>query len=147
MASFSQVITVNWGESDPFGLVYYPREVAWFNDVEHELFREIGFPTDQMIRRNKTAFVMGEITFRFVGPAAYGDKVHCTIRLSKLGTKTLHWTYIATNLRTGDRVAEGKATRVFAQIQEDGNLESRDIPDDIRNALSAFDESATNLAE
>src|SRR5207253_1702066 len=24
-------ITVNWGESDPFGLVYYPRIVAWFN--------------------------------------------------------------------------------------------------------------------
>ncbi len=146
MASFSQVVTVNWGESDPFGLVYYAREVAWFNDVEHELFREMGFPIDQMIRRNRTAFVMGEINFRFVGPAAYGDKVHCTIRLSKIGGKTLHWDYTATNLRTGDRVAEGSGTRIFAQIQDDGNLSSKEIPDDIRNALSAFDASnaATN---
>jgi len=35
-------ISVNWGESDPFGLVYYPRMLAWFNDTEHELFRTLG---------------------------------------------------------------------------------------------------------
>ena len=37
-------VTVNWGESDPFGLVYYPRIVAWFNDTEHDPFRTIGYP-------------------------------------------------------------------------------------------------------
>ena len=35
MAMYWKEITVNWGESDPFGLVYYPRIVAWFNDTEH----------------------------------------------------------------------------------------------------------------
>ena len=64
-----------WGESDPFGLVYYPRMVAWFNDTEHELFRHIGYPIEKMIEKDKTTFVMGEIQFRFIGPAAYGDRV------------------------------------------------------------------------
>jgi len=32
-AMYWKEITVNWGESDPFGLVYYPRIVAWFNDT------------------------------------------------------------------------------------------------------------------
>ncbi len=50
-------LSVNWGESDPFGLVYYPRIVAWFNDTEHELFRKIGYPIDKMIRENRTTFV------------------------------------------------------------------------------------------
>ena len=49
MAMYWREITVNWGESDPFGLVYYPRIVAWFNDTEHELFRIIGYPIEQMI--------------------------------------------------------------------------------------------------
>ena len=40
-----------WGESDPFGLVYYPRMVAWFNDTEHELFRHIGYPIEKMIEK------------------------------------------------------------------------------------------------
>ena len=44
MSAYTQELTVNWGESDPFGLVYYAREVAWFNEIEHELFRQIGYP-------------------------------------------------------------------------------------------------------
>ena len=74
MAMYWREITVNWGESDPFGLVYYPRIVAWFNDTEHELFRIIGYPIEQMIKNDRTTFVMGEIHFRFIGPAAYGDR-------------------------------------------------------------------------
>lgn len=147
MTAYAQEITVNWGESDPFGLVYYPRELAWFNDVEHELLREIGFPTDRMIRQNRTAFVMGEVKFRFVGPAAYGDKVRCSIALSKMGRSTLHWHCKATNLRTGDLVTEGQATRIYAQIQEDGNLKSVPIPDEIRDALKQFGEEERQASQ
>ena len=68
-AMYWKEITVQWGESDPFGLVYYPRIVAWFNDTEHELFRIIGYPIEQMIKNDRTTFVMGEIHFRFIGPA------------------------------------------------------------------------------
>ena len=70
-----------WGESDPFGLVYYPRMVAWFNDTEHELFRHIGYPIEKMIEKDKTTFVMGEIQFRFIGRGAYGDRVMTKISL------------------------------------------------------------------
>ena len=35
MAMYWKEITVNWGESDPFGLVYYPRILGCFNDTEH----------------------------------------------------------------------------------------------------------------
>ena len=79
MAMYWKEITVNWGESDPFGLVYYPRIVAWFSDTEHELFRVIGYPIEQMIKNDRTTFVMGEIHFRFIGPAAYGDRIVNTI--------------------------------------------------------------------
>ena len=39
---------------------------------------------------------------------------------------------------TGQQVTEGKATRVFAKILEDGNLQSQAIPDEIRKSLSQF---------
>ena len=79
-------ISVNWGESDPFGLVYYPRMLAWFNDTEHELFRTLGYPIDKMIQNDRTTFVMGEIHFRFIGPAAYGDRVTLKLVLTEIKT-------------------------------------------------------------
>ena len=138
MSAYVQELTVNWGESDPFGLVYYAREVAWFNEVEHELFRQIGHPINLMIDRDRSAFVMGEIQFRFVGPAAYGDKVQCKLTLLEIRDKTLHWQCNAKNLDTGQEICDGKATRVFAEILEDGNLRSKHIPDEIRDLLMQF---------
>ena len=146
MIKFWREINVPWGESDPFGLVYYPRMVAWFNDTEHELFRHIGYPIEKMIEKDKTTFVMGEIQFRFIGPAAYGDRVMTKISLEKLGQKTLHWVYEAKNSSTGKPVCEGKATRVYAQILEDGSLKSQLIPEYMIKAiedLELYDNSGT----
>ena len=135
MAMYWKEITVNWGESDPFGLVYYPRIVAWFNDTEHELFRIIGYPIEQMIKNDRTTFVMGEIHFRFIGPAAYGDRIVTTITLADIGDHTLHWNCKAKNAVTGAAVSEGRATRVYARINEDGSLKAQVIPADMVNAI------------
>jgi acyl-CoA thioesterase FadM len=135
MAMYWKEITVNWGESDPFGLVYYPRIVAWFNDTEHELFRIIGYPIEQMIKNDRTTFVMGEIHFRFIGPAAYGDRIVTTITLAEIGERTLHWNCKAKNAVSGAPVSEGKATRVYARINEDGTLSSQPIPTAMLDAL------------
>ena len=135
MAMYWKEITVNWGESDPFGLVYYPRIVAWFNDTEHELFRTIGRPIEQMIKNDRTTFVMGEIHFRFIGPAAYGDRIMTIITLAEIGVHTLHWNCQAKNAVTGAPVSEGKATRVYARINEDGTLTAAPIPVEMKSAL------------
>ena len=132
-------LTVNWGESDPFGLVYYPRMLSWFNDTEHELFRAIGYPIDAMIKNDRTTFVMGEVHFRFIGPAAYGDRVLSIIKLNKIGKSTLHWKTRCINAAKGDPICEGLGTRVYAHIKEDGSLDSAQIPNDMRNALENFD--------
>ena len=135
MLSYAIERTVAWGESDPFGLVYYPCMLAWVNDAEHELFREIGYPIDGMIRKDGTTFVMGEVQFRFTGPAAYGDRVRCSITLARLGERTLHWDCRALNLTSGVEVNVGKATRVYARINDDRSLVSAQIPEEMRRVL------------
>lgn len=135
-AMYWREISVNWGESDPFGLVYYPRMLAWFNDTEHELFRTIGYPIDKMIKKDRTTFVMGEIHFRFIGPAACGDRVTTTVTLDEITAKTLHWNCKAHNTITGEAITEGRAVRIYARINDDGTLKSAVIPDNIRKALT-----------
>ena len=132
-------LTVNWGESDPFGLVYYPRMLSWFNDTEHELFRRLGYPIDKMIEHDRTTFVMGEVHFRFIGPAAYGETVLSIIKLDKLGDSTLHWKTRCINAASGAPICEGLGTRVYARINEDGTLTSAAIPQGMRAALLEFD--------
>ena len=138
MSAYTQILTVNWGESDPFGLVYYAREVAWFNEIEHELFRQIGHPINRMINQDRSAFVMGEIQFRFVGPAAYGDRVECTLTLLEIRAKTVHWHCNAVNLRTGPEGYQDTLAfldRRIANVMEFEKIKARarafakDLPD------------------
>jgi acyl-CoA thioesterase FadM len=79
--------------------------------------------------------VMGEIHFRFIGPAAYGDRIVTTITLAEIGEHTLHWNCKAKNAVTGAQVSEGRATRVYARIMEDGTLKAHPIPAAMLSAL------------
>ena len=137
MIMYWKELVVPWGESDPFGLVYFPRMLAWFNDTEHELFTTLGYPIGKMVREDRTTFVMGEIHFRFVGPAAYGERIKSTITLDRIGNSTLHWNCKAINADTRATVTEGRAVRIYAKILEDGNLKSQKIPDEMREMLSS----------
>ncbi len=58
-----------------------------------------------------------------------------TPTLTKIGERTLHWACKARNAVTGAPVTEGKATRVYARINEDGTLNSAVIPDAMRKAM------------
>ena len=138
---YKTTINVNWGDSDPFGLVYFPRMMSWFNDTEHELFRRAGYPVNKMVDQDRTAFVMGRIDFRFEGPAAYGDRVIASIKLEKVGTSTMHWRCKAVQEDTGNIVTQGMATRIYAEILQDGSLASRPIPEVILGALEKYTHS------
>ena len=137
MLVYYREITVEWGESDPFGLVYFPRMLAWFNDAEHEFFAQAGYPVKQMVEQDRTAFVMGRVNFEFVGPAAYGEIIITRLALSEISNSTLTWECSARRRSDEALVTQGSATRVYAKIQEDGNLKAIRIPDTIRSLLGA----------
>ena len=135
MLVFYREITVEWGESDPFGLVYFPRMLAWFNDAEHELFSQAGYSVKQMVEKDRTAFVMGRVSFEFVGPAAYGDEIITRLELEEITNSTITWKCTANRKKDAVQVTKGTATRVYAEIQEDGTLKAIRIPDHIREIL------------
>ena len=136
MISFTQDITVAWSDCDPFGQVYYPRKFEWLNETEHELLRQIGYSTNDLIAADRSAFVMVDIGFQFVGPARFGDRMRAKVALEKIGTSSLHWRCTADLLDTGAGVTTGLALRVYAQVQDGGGLKPTPIPDDMRRALT-----------
>ncbi len=134
MLVYYRELTVAWGESDPFGLVYFPRMLAWFNDAEHEFFDQAGYPLTRMVEEDRTAFVMGRVNFEFVGPAGYGEKIVTRLAAKEITKSTVTWDCSA---RRADKalVTRGTATRVYARIQENGELKAMPIPDSIRALL------------
>jgi len=128
MITYWRLHTLTWGECDLFGLVYYPHILAWFNDTEHALFRALGHPIDEMVARDRTTFVMGEVQFRFTGPARYGQEILSLIKLDRIGTSTLHWRTRCVLAATGAPVCDGSATRVYARINADDSLSAVPIP-------------------
>ena len=108
----------------------------WLNETEHELLRQIGYSTNDLIAADRSAFVMVDISFQFVGPARFGDRVRTKVALEKIGTSSLHWRCTADLLDTGAGVTTGLAARVHAQVQDGGALKPTPIPDDMRRALT-----------
>ena len=135
MLVYYRELTVNWGDSDPFGLVYFPHMMSWFNDAEHEFFMQAGYPVKKMITEDRTAFVMGRINFEFVGPAAYGDRIVSRLQVKEITDSTLTWACSAKHADSNALITEGTATRVYAKIMDDGNLKAQRIPDKIRGLL------------
>ena len=136
MLVYYRELTVAWGESDPFGLVYFPRMLAWFNDAEHEFFAQAGYPLTRMVASDRTAFVMGRVNFEFVGPAGYGEKIVTRLAVKEITNSTVTW---GCSARRADKslVTRGTATRVYARIRENGELKAKPIPDGIRALLGA----------
>ena len=132
---YARELSVSWGDSDPFGLAYFPCMLAWFNDMEHQLFHDLGYPIEDMIAADRTTFVMGELGFRFTGPAGYGDRVTMWIHIAQMREKTLHWECYARRSDTDVPVMHGTATRVYAHIAQDGSLLSAVIPKAMRDRL------------
>ncbi|MCC6707338.1 MAG: hypothetical protein IT492_07225 [Gammaproteobacteria bacterium] len=135
MLSYWREHVVTWGECDPFGLVYYPHMLAWFNDTEHALWRALGHPIEDMIARDRTTFVMGEVGFRFTGPIRYGEPVLCRVSVLHLGRSSLKWGSECVAARDGAPVYVGSATRVYARINDDNSLAAAPISDALRALL------------
>lgn len=128
-------VSVEWGDADPFGLVYFPRILEWFNDAEHEFFAKAGFPVTAMIEQD-VAFVMGRINFDFVGPAPYGERIVTRLALDAISNSTITWGCSARRKRDDVLVTEGQANRVYAAIQPDGSLRAEAIPAPLRTILT-----------
>jgi acyl-CoA thioesterase FadM len=95
---------------------------------EHELFRIIGYPIEQMIRNDRTTFVKGEIHFRFIGPVAYGDRIVTSINLAEIGEHRLHWNCRAKNAPPGPpsaRAARRASTRGSTRTARSRRIRSR----------------------
>lgn len=122
---------IQFGDTDPAGIVYYPNYYRWMDAATHELFDKIGFSTKSQLEHNMTMpLVEAHCVFKSPGYYHHIITVKSEIEFVKNKVfKLLHRFY------DGDKLlAEGYEIRAWVEI-DGAKLTSISIPDDIQTAL------------
>lgn len=125
--------TVDWGDCDPAGIVFYPRYFAWFDRGAHRLFESVGLD-HHTVRETYGAVGLGLVDAQasFKRSATFGDRVCAEARIERMGRTSLT---ISHHLSVGAHpVVVGREVRVW-MVRGAGGVAAAPIPDPVRALL------------
>lgn len=129
MVSHVLSVKVRWSESDPAGIVFYPRFYEWFDLGTEALFESIGLPFPEMFPAERIVGVpIVESGARFASPVRYGDVVRIETAVTEVRERTFRVEHtVAVGAR---RCATGFEVRAWVAVPDrpGGALVARPIP-------------------
>ena len=123
-------LTVEWGDCDPLGIMFYPQSFRWFDNATHHLFDAAGRPMNSL---EKHYGIVGcplvDVGASFKAPLAWLSTIHVESRIAEWRNKSF---VVSHTVWIGETVAiEGREVRVFVARNGDG-LKGVAIPDDLK---------------
>ena len=138
MKSTHFAVTVQFGDCDPAGIVFYPNFLRWMDAASLSFFMQCGVPPWRELV--KTRGIVGtpllEIATRFVTAATYAETLDIETSVQEWRAKVFVQKHSVT--RAGTLICEGTETRAFVRRDDDNadRLRAMPIPDDIRALCS-----------
>jgi 4-hydroxybenzoyl-CoA thioesterase len=127
-----RTLRIEWGDCNPAGIVFYPRYFAMFDTSTHELFRAVGLPKPEMLRRYEIVGVpLVDARARFVVPSKFDDEITIESHVAEFRRSAFE---VRHRVLKGDVLAlEGVETRVWAGAHPEtpGAIKSRPIPQEV----------------
>lgn len=134
MTDFCQAVTVQWGDCDAAGIVFYPNYFRWMDMAFHGWTRSLGFDQRTLAAEGLLGTPLVDAGCTFRSPARYYDALTVSLRLLRLGGSSLKLAYTFTS---GDRVTvEGREVRAFVR-ETDAGIVACPPPENVRTALAA----------
>jgi 4-hydroxybenzoyl-CoA thioesterase len=137
MFSNSHDLTVEWGDCDPAGIVFYPRFFAMFDAATAFLLEAAsGMPRARLIRHYAVlGWPMVDTRSIFRRPVTFDDRVRIDSHATRVGTTS--FTIEHRLLHEDILCVECTETRVWAVPGgEPGSVKSQPLPDALRLRLS-----------
>ena len=132
MLTNTRKISVQWGDCDPAGIVWYPRYFEWFDASTAALFAAAGVPNSVM---HKTHRILGiplvDTRARFFIPSKFEDEL--AIESTVLEFRRSSFDVRHRIRKNGDLAVEGFETRVWT-VRDSGDperLRSAPIPAEV----------------
>jgi 4-hydroxybenzoyl-CoA thioesterase len=131
-------VTIEWGDCDPAGIVFYPRYFEIFDAATAHLFAAaLGFDKFELRKRfDIVGFPIVETSARFIMPSRYGETVVIESSITRFGRSSFD---VAHKVLRGDDLAiEASETRVWAAVDPNhpGRIRGVSIPAEVIEALS-----------
>lgn len=129
-------ITVECGDCDPAGIVYYPSYFKWFDQATYRLFLKAGLRRDDITSgqwKEGTPLVAAECSFKRASQT--GEKLTIESFVERFGRSSFTVRHVFRD-QEGEVSAEGTETRIWARKEGDArSLKAISIPDEVRRRL------------
>jgi 4-hydroxybenzoyl-CoA thioesterase len=132
-----RTLTIEWGQCDPAGIVFYPQYLVIFDTSTGLLFARTGLSPSEM---RKIYGILGmpliEQGARFVSPCHFDEEITVESEVSEWGRTS--FTVRHRILKAGDLAVEAIEKRVWATADPDhpGKIKAQPIPREIMASLS-----------
>ena len=130
-------VTIEWGDCDPAGIVFFPNYLKYFDAATNALFLSaLGLNKYEMIQKYGIAGIpLVDVGARFFIPSVFGEVVTVESTVAEIKRSSFRMQH---RLLKGEAVAvEGFETRVWTGRDPDdaAKLKSRPIPDEVIERL------------
>ncbi len=127
-------ITVRFGDTDPYGVVYFASYFRYCHRGIEEFLSRCGLPPHEVLKNQTEGFGLPIVSAAcdFLKPVRYGEKLRLNVSLSRIGEKSLGFDFRFYRFAEQDLVARGNATMVAIGA----DWRPRSIPEHIRMAVS-----------
>jgi 4-hydroxybenzoyl-CoA thioesterase len=130
-------IQIEWGDCDPFGIVFFPRYFEYFDACTNALFyRALGIKKAKMLQQYRIAGIpLVQASCNFFLPSSFGDVVHVESRVTKWGASSFA---VQHKLFRGDTLAvEGIEKRVWTvRLPDSSKPKGQAIPREVIDKFS-----------
>jgi 4-hydroxybenzoyl-CoA thioesterase len=132
-------VSVEFGDCDPAGIVYYPNFFRWIDAASRHYFVECGVPswrgTEEAHGIIGTPIV--DVQARFVRPATYGDRLAIETSVGEWRNRSFVMRHVIR--RDEDLLVEATEVRIFARrvTGKRYRIEAVAIPDFVLKACGA----------
>jgi 4-hydroxybenzoyl-CoA thioesterase len=126
-------VTIEWGDCDPAGIVYFPNYFSYFDASTNALFlRALGFTKYEMIKRYDIVGIpLVDVGARFIVPSVFGEVVTIESTVAEIKRSSFRMLH---RLLKGETLAvEGHETRVWVgrDPADPDKLKGKPIPEDV----------------
>ena len=130
---FSLTHRVQFSETDMAGVVHFANYFRWMEIVEHAFFRSLGLSVMMTHEAVEIGWPRVACSCEYHGPARFEDEITLTLRVVKVGGKSL--SYEVDFLKGETLLAKGKLTSVCVALQANA-FKAIAIPEKVRERLN-----------
>jgi YbgC/YbaW family acyl-CoA thioester hydrolase len=126
-------ITVEWGDCDEAGIVFYPNYFYWFDCGFQKLLRSRGLSQRELKRRFGCVTPLVEANAKFLAPVSYDDILHIRARVGEWADRRFRVDYAMEP--NGKKAVEGYEVRAWAEMR-DGRLTGLPVNAEFKTLMS-----------